>query len=239
MVDTTASDVFLSARDVSKVYRVGERTLEVLSGVTLGIGRGELLSIRGASGAGKSTLMHILGALDTPTAGIVTFDGQVVNDLRDRPKARLRNRAFGFVFQFFHLLPDFSAIENVVMPRTIGRPREPRPAALAKGEEMLAHVGLGDRTRHRPNQLSGGERQRVAIARALANEPDVLLCDEPTGNLDSRSSAEVLEVIFRLNREFGLTVVIVTHDEGIAKQTPRVVGIADGKVVSDERQTGG
>lgn len=236
MVEQAARDCFLSARDVSKTYRVGEQTLIVLEDVTLDISRGELLSISGASGAGKSTLLHILGVLDTPTAGAVAFDGQVVNDLSDRDKARLRNRAFGFVFQFFHLLPDFSATENVVLPRMVGRPGEQNRAARAKAEEMLASVGLADRMGHRPDQLSGGERQRVAIARALANEPDVLLCDEPTGNLDSQSSAEILDLIIGLNRKLGLTVVIVTHDDQIAKQTPRVVSLADGRVLADERR---
>jgi len=227
---------FLSANNVTKVYRVGEQTLSVLKGVSLNVERGELLSICGASGAGKSTLLHILGVLDLPSEGSVSFDGEVVSQLRDGRKARLRNQAFGFVFQFFHLLPDFSAVENVALPRMIDGRNQRTTTSRARAEEILDSVGLGNRVNHRPDQLSGGERQRVAIARALANEPQVLFCDEPTGNLDSKTSAEILDVIFELNRQLGLTVILVTHDEQIAEQTPRVMRLDDGKIVADERQ---
>ena len=236
MVENKADSSFLSARDVTKVYRVGDQTLSVLKGVSLDVERGELLSICGASGAGKSTLLHILGVLDLPTEGCVTFEGEAVSRLRDRRKARLRNRAFGFVFQFFHLLPDFSAIENVALPRMIDGRSQRTTTSRAKAEELLKSVGLGGRVSHRPDQLSGGERQRVAIARALANEPEVLFCDEPTGNLDSKTSAEILDVIFELNQQLGLTVIVVTHDDQIAEQTPRVMRLADGKIVADERR---
>lgn len=236
MVENKADSSFLSARDVTKVYRVGDQTLSVLKGVSLDVERGELLSICGASGAGKSTLLHILGVLDLPTEGCVTFEGEAVSQLRDGRKARLRNQAFGFVFQFFHLLPDFSAIENVALPRMIDGRSQRTSTSRAKAEELLKRVGLGDRVSHRPDQLSGGERQRVAIARALANEPEVLFCDEPTGNLDSKTSAEILDVIFELNQQLGLTVIVVTHDDQIAEQTPRVMRLADGKIVADERR---
>jgi lipoprotein-releasing system ATP-binding protein len=225
----------LSARDVTKVYALGEQELRVLSGVSLDVSPGELLCICGASGAGKSTLLHILGALDNPTAGSVVFKGEAVGELGEARKARLRNRAFGFVFQFFHLLPDFTALENVALPRLIDGRRERLADARGKATQVLARVGLAERLNHRPSQLSGGERQRVAIARALVNEPEVLFCDEPTGNLDSKTSAEILRVIVQLNASLGLTVIVVTHDEQIARHTPRIVRLEDGRVTADER----
>ena len=226
---------FLSAQGVAKVYEIGERSLTVLDGVDLDVDQGELLSIVGPSGAGKSTLLHIMGALDTPTSGAVRYKGEVVSSLSDARKARLRNSDFGFVFQFFHLLPDFNALENVAMPRLVDSRGGRRGAARQKAGEILDRVGLGDRVAHRPNQLSGGERQRVAIARALANDPQAIFCDEPTGNLDSKTSAGILELLFDLNKSLGLTVVVVTHDDRIARRTPRIVRLADGKVVADER----
>ena len=236
MADSPSGEPYLSADHVSKVYCVGDQQLQVLSRVSVDIAQGELVSICGASGAGKSTLLHILGALDTPTTGVATFKGQSVSELNGARKARLRNRSFGFVFQFFHLLPDFTALENVFLPRLVGGRAERKADAQAKAAEALEKLGLGERLKHRPDQLSGGERQRVAIARALANDPEVLFCDEPTGNLDSKTSADILDTLFGLNEGLGLTIVLVTHDERIAKRTPRVVGLADGKIVADDRQ---
>ena len=233
MTPDAADPPLLAARDVTKAYRLGERDLEVLAGVSLDIAQGEIVSICGPSGAGKSTLLHILGALDTPSTGEVLLRGEPISGLSDRRKARLRNRTFGFVFQFFHLLPDFSALENVGMPCVLDPRSEHRAGAKRAAQDVLERVGLADRQRHRPDQLSGGERQRVAIARALVNEPEVLLCDEPTGNLDSKTSADILELIVSLNETLGLTVVLVTHDDVVAKQTPRLVRLADGLVVAD------
>jgi len=235
MAKSSKNGKFLSGRGITKAYPMGEGMLTVLRGVDIDVAQRELLTIAGPSGAGKSTLLHILGVLDSPTSGTVSYKGEVVSTLRDARKARLRNSEFGFVFQFFHLLPDFNALENVAMPRLVdGRPGRQR-SAREKAAEILDRVGLGDRLKHRPNQLSGGERQRVAIARALANDPQALLCDEPTGNLDSKTSAGILELLFDLNETLGLTVVIVTHDDRIAQQTPRIVRLADGKVIADER----
>lgn len=235
MAKSSKNGKFLSGRGITKTYRMGEQELTVLREVDIDVAQRELLTIVGPSGAGKSTLLHILGVLDSPTQGTVSYKGEVVSTLSDARKARLRNSEFGFVFQFFHLLPDFTALENVAMPCLIDSRPERRRLAWEKAAEILDRVGLGDRLKHRPDQLSGGERQRVAIARALANEPAALLCDEPTGNLDSKTSAGILELLFDLNETLGLTVVIVTHDDRIAQQTPRIMRLADGKVIADER----
>ncbi len=235
MGDSPHSKSLLSAHRVTKTYPIGEQELRVLRGIDLQVREGELMSIVGPSGAGKSTLLHIMGALDSPTSGQVRYRGEAISELPDAARARLRNREFGFVFQFFHLLPDFNALENVAMPRLIDSRPDRRRDARDKAAEMLKRVGLGDRLTHRPSQLSGGERQRVAIARALANEPAVLFCDEPTGNLDSKTSAGILELIHELNEALKLTVIVVTHDDRIAQQTPRIVRLADGAVVAEER----
>ena len=227
------SDI-LKAVDVHKSYPMGGRPLSVLRGANLAIRRGELLVIVGASGVGKSTLLHILGALDQPDEGQVLYNGQDVFALRRAKQDVLRNRTFGFVFQFYYLLPEFSALENVMMPAMIGRGvfqwLGVRAKVRRKAEELLERFGLADRMKHRPNQLSGGEEQRVAIARALINEPSILLCDEPTGNLDEKTSVDIMDTILRLNRDTGQTTVIVTHDLSLARRADRVVRLHDGRV---------
>jgi len=225
----------LRAVDLHKDYRMGRRTLTVLGGVSVEVREGELLAIVGPSGAGKSTLLHLLGLLDTPTSGEIYFDGIDLTRLNQRQQAYWRNRLFGFVFQFYHLLPDFNAIENVMVPALaeagITVWRTPRRRAMQRARELLEMVGLGERTHHRPAQLSGGERQRVAIARALVNEPSVLLCDEPTGNLDTRTGAKIMDLIQQLRRRNGCTVIMATHDERVASHAERVVHMVDGRLV--------
>jgi lipoprotein-releasing system ATP-binding protein len=225
----------LLAEDLVKDYRIGRVPLRVLHGVSMEVRAGELLSVTGPSGAGKSTLLHLLGLLDTPTSGRVLYEGRDLAKLSGRQQAYWRNRLFGFVFQFYHLMPDFTAVENVAMPALVGAGvagwgRE-AGRARQKAAEVLEKVGLAERARHRPAQLSGGERQRVAIARALMNEPQVLFCDEPTGNLDSDSGAAILSLLRGLQRERGCTLVIVTHDERIAAVGDRVLHLKDGHLV--------
>lgn len=230
-------DVLLYAKDINKDYKVGKSTLRVLNGVSLEIYRGEILIILGPSGAGKSTLLHIFGLLDTPTSGQVVYRGENLSQLSSRQQAERRNRHFGFVFQFYHLLPDFTALENVMMPRLIGRMAQSPPNGKTNREkamEILDMVGLKDRTLHRPDQLSGGERQRVAFARALANEPEVLFCDEPTGNLDTKSSREIQDLILRLNTLNNQTFIIVTHDENFAALGKRRIKMVDGRIVDNQ-----
>ncbi|MEK7291492.1 MAG: ABC transporter ATP-binding protein, partial [Planctomycetota bacterium] len=191
--------------------------------------------IVGASGAGKSTLLHILGILDTPTSGSVIYKGINLTTLSAKKQAEMRNHIFGFVFQFYHLLPDFTALENVLLPSLIGsRPKNRNQANETytnRAISLLERVGLGDRLTHKPSQLSGGERQRVAIIRALINNPELLLCDEPTGNLDTKTGHEIRELIWDLNKTLNQTVVIVTHDEEIAKHADRIIRIADGRIL--------
>jgi len=228
--------VILRAEKIRKVFPTAERPLPVLRGVNLDVREGEIIAIVGASGAGKSTLLHILGILDAPTSGAVSYDGEDLNALSAREQAVYRNRLFGFVFQFYHLLPDFDAAENVLMPALIGRSLSrdhgTKQEARQKAADILERVGLGDRLRHRPSQLSGGERQRVAIARALVNDPKILLCDEPTGNLDSKTGTEIRDLIWDLNRTRRQTVVLATHDESLASDAMRMVRILDGKIVA-------
>jgi lipoprotein-releasing system ATP-binding protein len=227
---------FLAARDLVKEYVQGDEKLRVLRGVSMQVREGEFLVIVGSSGAGKSTLLHLLGLLDSPTSGDVVFEGKSLTRLSGLQQARLRNTLFGFVFQFFHLLPDFTAVENVMMPayvrfRTIEwahRRREMR----ARAEGLLARVGLKERLRHRPNQLSGGERQRVALCRALINQPRVLLLDEPTGNLDRRTGEQIHQLIHEINRAERQTIVMVTHDETAAKAAGRLIRIRDGELTA-------
>jgi len=220
----------IKLRGVKKVYQMGKVGVEALRGVDLEVENNEYLSVLGPSGSGKSTLMHIIGCLDTPTEGEYRLEGQDVGRLSPNQLAEIRNKKVGFVFQSFNLLPYATALENVELPMIYkgASARQRRKRA----EELLAKVGLGDRSRHRPSELSGGERQRVAIARALANNPSIILADEPTGNLDSASGKEVIEVFDELWQQ-GCTVIIVTHDSNIAKRTPRVVKLLDGKVVED------
>jgi lipoprotein-releasing system ATP-binding protein len=216
-------------RGLIKTFKNNGIQVPVLTGVDLDIFPGETLAVVGASGVGKSTLLHILGTLERPSTGQVLWEGTEIFAMDDRPLAAFRNRKVGFVFQFHHLLPEFNALENVMMPALIGR--LPQKVARDKAEAILVRVGLKERLSHRVNTLSGGEQQRVAVARALVLEPEVLLADEPTGNLDSKSGARVQELILELNRERGLTSVIVTHNLELARAMDRQITIIDGKAV--------
>lgn len=219
----------IDIRDITKTYQMGEIELQVLRGLTLTIQRGEFLSIMGPSGSGKSTLMNILGALDRPTSGTYLLDGVDVSRLSERELAKIRNKKIGFVFQNFNLLKRTTALRQVELPLIYGRVSgRSRRAAAA-----LEAVGLGKRLHHLPSELSGGQQQRVAIARALVNEPSMILADEPTGNLDSRSGMEVMQIFQTLNREQGITTVFVTHDPWIARHTNRVIMLRDGRMVAD------
>ena len=220
----------LEAVDVGRVYRQLNNELEVLKGVDLSLKHGDFVAIVGPSGAGKSTLLHILGGLDSPDSGRVCFEGQDIYRLNDRERSRFRNQKIGFVFQFYHLLPEFNALENVQMPAIVrGDKRGLQLDAL--GKEALKKAGLTNRFTHKPYQLSGGEQQRVAIARALINEPTVLLCDEPTGNLDSESGRGIIDLLVELNEKRKQTIVVVTHDEGIAERAHRTVHMRDGVLI--------
>ena len=220
--------------DLKRSYALGDVTVHALRGVSLEIEKGSMMAIVGASGSGKSTLMNILGLLDRPTSGQYFLDGQDVSEFdRDR-RAELRNHKIGFVFQNFSLLPRTTALENVELP-LLYNGRGTRPSGRhAKAMGLLRAVGIGERAHHTPNQLSGGQQQRVAIARALVNDPELILADEPTGNLDSRTSVEIMEILQRLNREHGLTVLLITHEHDIAGYATRVVTVRDGRVRSDE-----
>jgi len=223
--------------DVKRSYALGDVTVHALRGVSLDIEAGSFMAVVGASGSGKSTLMNILGLLDRPTAGSYYLEGLDVSGFdRDR-RAELRNRKIGFVFQNFSLLPRTTALENVELP-LLYNGRGQRPAQRhAKATELLAAVSLVDRAHHMPNQLSGGQQQRVAIARSLVNDPDLILADEPTGNLDSRTSVEIMELLQRLNREKRITVLLITHEHDIAEYGGRVVTVRDGRILSDETVT--
>jgi lipoprotein-releasing system ATP-binding protein len=230
------SDPILIADQLAKVYTTGAGDLQVLKGIDLTVERGEMIAIIGRSGAGKSTLLHLLGLLDTPTSGSLTYNGADLSLANAGRRAEIRNQEFGFVFQFYHLLPEFTAVENVVMAAQVGSSvfgwLGKRAAARQRATELLTRVGLQDRLDHRPSQLSGGEQQRVAIARALMNDPKVLFCDEPTGNLDSTTAASITELLFELNRERGQTCVLVTHDDLLAERADRVARLTDGTVDS-------
>jgi lipoprotein-releasing system ATP-binding protein len=204
--------------------------VDVLKGVSLDVQAGELVAIVGPSGAGKSTLLHLLGGLERPTSGEIHYGERALETLDDQGLARFRNEQVGFVFQFHHLLPEFTALENVMLPRLIRR--EPAGTARAHARELLARVGLSARLQHRPGEMSGGEQQRVAIARALVGQPLVLLADEPTGNLDSKTGEEVFELLRELNRERRLTCLIVTHNEAIARRADRILHMLDGRIVA-------
>ncbi len=228
------SDVILHAVNVRKSYILGRVVLKVLKGVSLAVERGEFVAIMGSSGSGKSTLLHILGALDLPDEGKVTFEQRDIFACSNARRDRMRNATFGFVFQFYHLLPELNVLENTVLPCMVGTSilnwlLSQGNSSRAYAAELLNRMGLGERIKHRPNELSGGERQRVAIARALVNRPQVLLADEPTGNLDAATGREILSVLKTLNEE-GQTIVMVTHDSAVAAAAHRIVHLADGRV---------
>lgn len=218
----------LVATDIHKSYKMGRRSLDVLRGVSLEVYPGDFLAIRGASGAGKSTFLHVLGGLDRPSQGDVTFDGRQLSRFSSSELASFRNRRVGFVFQAYHLLPELTALENACLPARMQR--TPHRQAHQRAASLLRRVGLGDRLDHRPYELSGGEQQRVALARSLVNQPDLLLADEPTGNLDSHTGGEIIALLAELQQEYRLTLVIATHDSRVADQAPRIITLVDGRV---------
>ncbi len=220
----------IELRDIRKTYRLGEVDLPVLMGVSLNVSRGEFVALMGSSGSGKSTLMNIIGCLDRPSGGVYWLDGREISKLNASERARLRNRMIGFVFQTFNLLPRTTALENVMMPLIYARENLTENQKKQRAAELLEKVGLADRLHHLPSQLSGGQQQRVAIARALINHPQVLLADEPTGNLDSRTNEELLQMLQRLNSSDDITILIVTHDPGVAQHARRTVHIKDGLI---------
>ncbi|MCD6355948.1 MAG: ABC transporter ATP-binding protein [Anaerolineaceae bacterium] len=221
------------AKKISKIYQMGEVEVKALAGVSIKISEGEVVSIMGPSGSGKSTLMNIIGCLDRPTSGKYFLDGQLVSNMSDDELARVRNKKVGFVFQNFNLLSRSSAITNVELPlRYAGVVEDRRERAI----QALISVGLEDRIMHRPTELSGGQQQRVALARAIVNNPSIILADEPTGNLDSKSGKEIIDLLLQMNKEHGTTLIIVTHDSRIAKQTERVIELYDGLVKGHKRK---
>ncbi len=229
MADDNGSNI-IQVRGLTKIYMNGVEVL-ALDNVDLDIKKGEFLSIIGPSGSGKSTLLHMIGILDTPTSGSITIDGKVVTEMSDKERSKVRNEVLGFIFQYHHLMPDFNALENVMMPLLIGGMA--KKEAKKQAFSLLEEVGLGDRMEHRPNQLSGGQAQRVAIARALANNPGIVIGDEPTGNLDTKASDMIYDLLRKLNRDRGQTFILVTHDEEMAGKTDRIIRIVDGRIFGD------
>jgi len=225
------NEVVLAARNVHKTYLLGKRSLEVLGGVDLELVQGEFLALRGASGAGKSTLLHLLGGLDAPNKGEIWLAQRNLAKLSRRELARVRNQEIGFIFQAYYLLPELDALENVCLPARMARTNAEK--AETRGRELLERVGLKDRLDHKPYELSGGEQQRVAIARALINEPDVILADEPTGNLDSHTGEEIIELLVSLRQEKQTTLVIATHDAKVAARAPKIIELVDGQIKTE------
>ncbi|MEA1907501.1 MAG: ABC transporter ATP-binding protein [Euryarchaeota archaeon] len=223
----------IEIRNLTRIYGDGAE-VRALDGVNMDIEQGEFLAIIGPSGSGKSTLLNQIGILDTPTSGTILLDGVDITKASEKKRSRLRNRKLGFIFQYHHLLPDFNAIENVMMPLLINGVKRSKARKMAS--RMLDEVGLEDRADHRPNQLSGGQNQRVAIARALANSPEIVIGDEPTGNLDSKSSDNIYELLRRLNQDHNQTFILVTHDAQMAAKTDRIVRLVDGRIVEDSRR---
>jgi len=224
------NEPLLFARDVHKTYLLGKRSLEVLRGIDLELNRGDFLALRKASGAGKSTLLYMLGGLDTPNRGEISLAGRNLATLSRRELARLRTEEVGFIFQAYYLLPELDALENVCLPARMAR--KPAAQVEARGRDLLARVGLKERMEHKPYELSGGEQQRVAIARALINEPDLILADEPTGNLDSHTGAEIIDLLVELRAEKQTTLVMATHDAKVAGRAPTVIELVDGQVAN-------
>lgn len=220
----------IELKDITKIYRIGDITLAALNGVSLQINKGEYVALMGPSGSGKSTLMNILGCLDTPSSGTYLLNGKYVSERSERELAAIRNKEIGFVFQSFNLLPRQTALENVQLPLVYaGIKKDDR---ILRAEEVMRQVGLSDRQTHKPNELSGGQRQRVAVARALVNHPSIILADEPTGNLDSKTSTEIME-LFEAIHQAGNTIILVTHEEDIAQRARRIVRMRDGIIESD------
>lgn len=222
----------LKAIDLYKIYDEGAKDVRALNGINLDVNKGEVLAIVGSSGAGKSTLLHLLGGLDRPTKGTVLLDGVDIYKLSDTARCKVRNEKVGFVFQFYHLLPELTALENVMLPAMINKDK--KRGGKDRALRLLETVGLKERICHKPSELSGGEAQRVAIARALINNPDIIFCDEPTGNLDSERSADLRNLIWRLSRESNKTFVVVTHEPSLAERADRILRIKDGAILDSE-----
>ncbi len=222
----------ISLKNIYKIYNVGGEEVRALDGVDLEIKDNEYLAIMGPSGSGKSTMMNMIGCLDTPSSGLYEFEGEMVNEMNDNQLASIRNRKIGFIFQTFNLLPKATAQHNVEIPLIYGNIRKERRVNLAS--EALSSVGLSDRMHHKPNELSGGQRQRVAIARALVNSPSIILADEPTGNLDSKSGHEIMDILDKLHKD-GNTIILVTHEDDIAQHAHRIIRLFDGKIIEDSK----